>query len=109
MEISTENLWKILDSKCTIPEALSIFGYPQKEIDEMVDGLKDVGVSLFPSASIKIQAYKLLLEKKGISDSEIFNFGGPKEAAIRQGDLGIKGNEVYCYRDGEWQYCFESM
>jgi len=112
-KLKKEDCWKILNSKCTIPEVIKMFGGNQTEIDNTIEEIKQAdrhdSSNYFALTSIFTKgAYLRLIELKEINNTKIFNLASKKydDRDARLGDMGVMGEKNYRYANGAWEFMF---
>jgi len=106
MEIQKEDLWKIFNSQCSLPDALRILRCDEDDIKKHLDDLEKSDVhdcsNYFSSCmQVKIAAYQGLVILGEIDGTKIIPLGGSE--APREMDMGICGEKQYYFSGGEWK------
>ena len=107
IDVKAEDLWKILKSECTLPEAMKMLGSSQKAIDE---SMSQIGTSMsgFNSGSMLCIwiAYHKLVDMGEIDKTRMWNFAAQDYFIFdnaRHGDLGMKDFRVHRFSGGKWE------
>ncbi len=108
-----ENCWNILNGKYTLPDIMTILKVPQPEIKKFMEELKlsdkHDSFGYFTTMLLFARgAYIRLVKMKEIDNTKIFNFANKKydDEGAREGDMGMMGDDDYCYIDDHWKSIF---
>lgn len=91
-----KDIWKILNNECTLKEAAEALGLVVP--DDIT--LKSAWITL--TMSYKFMAYKKLIESGEIDKNVIYNLGTVNQSKPREGDMGIRINDTFIFRNGVW-------
>ena len=107
--IKSEDCWNILNNKYTLPETVKKLGGNEVGISEMMEEIRirdihDTSTLFSFAQSFKYMAYLILLDRKEVDETNIFNFAKSKvdEGDARTGDFGAKGKEQCVFLNGGW-------
>lgn len=110
-QINSDDLWSIINGKCTLPEAMKYMGVSDENINSQMNNIKENDVNDSFSYSgfchlVKVSAYLKLIELNQVDVSKIFNFGSHSfDDNPRNGDIGMRGNKTYVFKD-EWKLMY---
>lgn len=91
-----KDVWKILNNECTLKEAAEILGLVIPDDTT----LKAAWMTL--TMSYKFIAYNKLVESGEIDREIIYNLGTINQSEPRDGDMGIRENDTFIFRNGNW-------
>lgn len=105
MKISKEDLWKIFNSQCSLPDALRILKCNEGGIEKHIDDLKksdthDCSNYFNSCMQVKMAAYQGLVILGEIDANKIMPLGG--DDSPRKMDMGICGEQYYYYSGEKW-------
>lgn len=106
--MTKEEAWTIVNGKCTLPEAMKIFGRTETEINEKMEDLKSRQSSFAYFAIGNTYAslsYDFLVKEGEIDNTKIFNMASKSfdESLNMIGDIGKMGDKTYRYTNEGWQ------
>lgn len=107
-----ENLWKILQGKSTMPDAIKYFGASEKESSDIMTEIKEAdkhdAMNYFVMGQqLARMAYDKLVEIGEIDSTKIFNLATHSfEGENHLGDVGFCGDKTYRYGNEGWQFLF---
>lgn len=96
---------KILKGETTLKESMIFLGFSETNIWETMQ-IKNQFDLFYISLTFKKVAYRKLVEEKEIDEeviTHLTSLHNNKQTEPVQNDIGFKGNEMYIFKNGNWE------